>query len=34
MLESPAPPDLAGLLDALREDAKAASTPRDARRAR
>jgi 23S rRNA pseudouridine1911/1915/1917 synthase len=32
-LESPAPPDLAGLLDALREDAKAASAPRDVRRA-
>jgi 23S rRNA pseudouridine1911/1915/1917 synthase len=34
MLESPAPPDLAGLLDALREDAKAASTARDVHRAR
>ena len=32
MLESPAPPDLAALLDALRQDAKAASAARDARR--
>src|ERR1700733_9228136 len=32
MLESPAPPDLAALLDALRQDAKAAFTARDARR--
>jgi len=34
VLESPAPPDLAALLDALREDAKAASAARDGRRVR